>query len=473
MTRSLLSFSFMLLFLTCAFITRAQDTLSSKITKAHYTVSGGLLGAFNYSTLQLKNNNDYDSKYKAGFAGGIWFNFPVTSYASIEPQVQYSRVGGKLTNSTNSFDQQLDYISVPVLVKIHASESVAFLAGPQVSFLSGVKNLDDKEGPTSDKEHFKSTDIAVTGGIEVFPRGTVSIYGRYIYSFYTVKTDGDATFLPAYNRGIQAGVKLKLFGKFIPADSDGDGVIDEKDKCPAVAGFARYDGCPIPDTDGDGFNDEADKCPTQPGVAEYNGCPIPDKDKDGVTDDKDKCPDVPGLAKYDGCPIPDTDGDGINDEQDKCPKEAGVAKYNGCPVPDSDGDGINDEEDRCPNTPGVPEMRGCPKVESFQARQVTFATSRSVLTAGGKKELDKVVDFLQRNADVKIKLDGHTDNTGTDKINNPLSAARAASAKAYIVSRGIDASRIATEGHGSAQPVEDNKTPEGRSMNRRVEVSVQ
>ena len=114
MIRSFLSFSFMLLFLPISFITKAQDTVSNKITKAHYTASGGILGAFNYSTLQLKNNNAFDSKYKAGFAGGLWFNFPVTSYASIEPQVQYSRIGGKLTSSTQSFDQQLDYISVPV-----------------------------------------------------------------------------------------------------------------------------------------------------------------------------------------------------------------------------------------------------------------------------------------------------------------------------------------------------------------------
>ena len=117
---------------------------------------------------------------------------------------------------------------------------------------------------------------------------------------------------------------------------------------------------PPPDTDGDGITDDKDKCPTVPGVLRYDGCPVPDTDKDGINDEEDKCPTVPGLARYQGCPIPDTDKDGINDEEDKCPTVPGVARYQGCPVPDTDGDGVNDEEDKCPNLcrskrkPGMP-----------------------------------------------------------------------------------------------------------------------
>ncbi|MBS1656000.1 MAG: thrombospondin type 3 repeat-containing protein, partial [Bacteroidetes bacterium] len=87
------------------------------------------------------------------------------------------------------------------------------------------------------------------------------------------------------------------------------------------------------DTDGDGITDDKDKCPTVPGVAKYDGCPVPDTDKDGIKDDEDKCPTVPGVARYQGCPVPDTDKDGINDEEDKCPTVPGVARYQGCPVP--------------------------------------------------------------------------------------------------------------------------------------------
>jgi hypothetical protein len=72
-----------------------------------------------------------------------------------------------------------------------------------------------------------------------------------------------------------------------------------------------------------------------------------DSDNDGIIDNEDKCPLIAGFAKYQGCPVPDTDKDGINDEEDGCPSVVGFAKYKGCPVPDTDGDGINDEEDKC------------------------------------------------------------------------------------------------------------------------------
>jgi OOP family OmpA-OmpF porin len=90
---------------------------------------------------------------------------------------------------------------------------------------------------------------------------------------------------------------------------------------------------PPADTDNDGIIDSLDRCPTVAGIAKYNGCPIPDTDRDGINDEEDQCPNVAGVAKYKGCPIPDTDNDGINDESDRCPTVAGTAKYNGCPIP--------------------------------------------------------------------------------------------------------------------------------------------
>jgi outer membrane protein OmpA-like peptidoglycan-associated protein len=117
-------------------------------------------------------------------------------------------------------------------------------------------------------------------------------------------------------------------------------------------------------------------------------------------------------------------------------------------------------------------MKGCPKID-FQAHEVTFASGKSILTTAGKKELDVVANFMQSHPDVKVSLDGYTDNSGSDKINNPLSAARAEAAKQYLISKGISESRITTTGHGSANPVADNKTKEGRSLNRRVELVVQ
>jgi outer membrane protein OmpA-like peptidoglycan-associated protein len=365
-------------------------------------------------------------------------------------------------------DGTAGYISIPVLFKFHFGEYLALTAGPQFDFLVSVN---DKMNVTT-KDDLTSTSIAGNIGLEVLPHGKLTPFARYIHGF-TNMDQTEATSAKFYNQNFQLGWKYRLAGgKHYYADSDGDGVADKDDQCPEQPGFARYKGCPIPDTDKDGIHDEADKCPNEAGLAKYNGCPIPDTDKDGVNDEQDKCPSVAGLAKYNGCPIPDTDGDGINDEQDKCPALAGLAKYNGCPIPDTDGDGINDEEDRCPDIAGVAEMKGCPAID-YQAHEVTFATGKSMLTAAGKKELDLLANFMNNNPNVNIRLEGYTDNTGTDKVNMPLSEKRAESAKAYLVGKGIAESRIGTAGHGSGDPVADNKTAAGRAKNRRIEVTVQ
>lgn len=226
------------------------------------------------------------------------------------------------------------------------------------------------------------------------------------------------------------------------------------------------------DTDSDGIPDSEDKCPTVKGTAKYQGCPIPDTDGDGINDEEDKCPTVRGIAKYQGCPIPDTDGDGINDEQDKCPSVPGLARYQGCPIPDSDGDGINDEEDKCPTVAGVAEYKGCPAPRNFNAANVLFATGSATLLNVGKAELNKFITFLNENPDVKIKVSGYTDNTGSAALNQKLSENRAKAVKTYMVSKGVNADRISFEGFGPANPIAENTTAAGRAKNRRVEFTI-
>jgi len=233
------------------------------------------------------------------------------------------------------------------------------------------------------------------------------------------------------------------------------------------------------DTDGDGIMDDVDKCPTVKGVAKYQGCPIPDTDKDGINDEEDKCPTVFGLARYQGCPIPDSDGDGINDEEDKCPTVPGVARYQGCPVPDSDGDGLNDEEDKCPHLAGPKENQGCPiipdevkKKVDFAAHNILFVTGSYKLVASSNKGLNDVVKILNDNPDMKLAIDGHTDNVGSDPMNQTLSENRANTVKTYIIGKGISESRITSAGHGETMPIADNKTATGRQKNRRVELKL-
>jgi len=235
----------------------------------------------------------------------------------------------------------------------------------------------------------------------------------------------------------------------------------------------------IVDTDGDGINDEEDKCPTVAGLAKYNGCPIPDTDGDGINDEEDKCPTVAGLAKYNGCPIPDTDGDGINDEEDKCPTVAGLAKYNGCPIPDTDGDGINDEEDKCPDRAGTKENQGCPEIKkevlekiNVAARNIFYATGSFKLMPKSYKSLDEVVALMKEDPTLKLQVDGYTDAQGDETKNQLLSEKRANSVKDYLLQKGIDAGRITAIGHGEENPIADNNTAAGRAKNRRTEMNV-
>jgi OmpA-OmpF porin, OOP family len=233
-----------------------------------------------------------------------------------------------------------------------------------------------------------------------------------------------------------------------PKDRDGDGVLDVDDKCPDVAGLASLQGCP--DRDGDGITDAEDKCPDIPGLARYQGCPIPDRDKDGINDEIDKCPDVPGLARYQGCPIPDTDGDGVNDEEDKCINEKGPASNFGCPVISED----------------------IIKRVALAAKNVFFATASDKLLAQSFKRLNDVVTILNENPSFKVQIDGHTDDQGKDEYNQDLSDRRAASVKAYLVSKGIAEGRLSSTGYGETKPVADNKTAKGRAQNRRVEMTL-
>lgn len=231
------------------------------------------------------------------------------------------------------------------------------------------------------------------------------------------------------------------------------------------------------DRDEDGLVDSLDACPDAKGLASLNGCP--DADGDGIADKDDKCPAVQGLARYNGCPVPDSDGDGVNDELDKCPQLAGVERYQGCPVPDTDKDGVNDEEDKCPNLPGVKENQGCPVVKEEVVKKVKvaagnifFVSGSAKLLAKSNKSLDEVANVLKQDADLKLDIEGHTDNTGSDKVNLPLSEKRAQTVLNYLKNKGVEESRIQAAGYGSSRPVADNKTAKGRTLNRRVELKL-
>ena len=106
------------------------------------------------------------------------------------------------------------------------------------------------------------------------------------------------------------------------------------------------------------------------------------------------------------------------------------------------------------------------------AADAFFDFDKSVIKPEGKAKLDDLLSKVQAiNLEVIIAV-GHTDSVGTDAYNQKLSLRRSQAVKAYLVSKGIDKTRIYTEGKGEKQPVADNKTKDGRAKNRRVEIEV-
>ena len=412
------------------------QTNPTKAPKPRYTVSGGLLGALNLSQFRVTDGGyvaSVDYKYGLGYAGGVWLNIPLNDVLSFEPQAQYSTLKYSLKSESGivkQFAGTIQYQSYPLLFKVRASEKLAILFGPQLDFNNTLKNDNSQR---YFKRNFQAFSTAATVGLELFPHEKVQIYARYFAGLNDMKDGANPNLVPRFfNEGFQFGLKYKLFGKKI-----------------------------MP--------------PPPVKVAPPPPPPPADTDKDGIIDPEDKCPTVPGLAKYQGCPIPDTDKDGINDEEDKCPTVPGLARYQGCPIPDSDGDGVNDEEDKCPTVAGVASNGGCPDVAAdlkIAAKSIYFVTGSDKFAYPklAPQKLQYALDMLNKYPTLKVDIEGHTDNTGSAKLNKALSQKRADAIKKFFLGKGIAADRVTATGFGSEKPVADNKTSKGRQDNRRVEM---
>lgn len=103
---------------------------------------------------------------------------------------------------------------------------------------------------------------------------------------------------------------------------------------------------------------------------------------------------------------------------------------------------------------------------------ILFDTNSATLRAASQADIVKMAATLQKYPDTNVLVEGHTDNTGTDAINLPLSERRAQSVADATVAQGVSSSRITTKGLGSSDPVGDNSTAEGKQANRRVEIAI-
>lgn len=285
-------------------------------------------------------------------------------------------------------------------------------------------------------------------------------------------------------------------------DTDNDGVMDPDDQCVDTPQGDHPDpsrrGCPIADTDGDGVYDNEDLCVNEPAGAAPDparrGCPISDRDADGVPDAEDQCPTEPQGASPDpsrrGCPRADTDHDGVFDDEDQCVNEPAGARPSttrrGCPAPDADHDGIIDQPegpDRCPTQPetfnGRDDEDGCPDGESLAVtegnsirilQQVNFRTdSDQIVGRQSFQVLDSVISILRAMSNLRVDVQGHTDDRGDAAHNLDLSNRRALSVRRYLVEHGITEDRLEGHGFGPNCPLIPGSSRAARSANRRVQ----
>jgi outer membrane protein OmpA-like peptidoglycan-associated protein len=333
------------------------------------------------------------------------------------------------------------------------------------------------------------------------------------------------------NVGVSLGLSYMLGSKRIP-DSDGDGILENKDRCPDTPAGAQVDGTGCPsDSDADGVPDGVDRCAnTAPGAeVDSTGC-TQDSDSDNIPDGLDRCPDTESgvLVDPNGCPR-DSDGDAIPDGLDRCsatPKGATVDAL-GCPG-DEDGDGVLDGLDRCPRTPTGTSINatGCPSTQGAAPQPaprraapppapsnapapppgaaaagaaagaaappgarpggaaakgritagaipgVAFATGSARLLPQSYVPLDSIAEILKADTTVKIEVGAHTDKSGTASEDEHLTNLQAEAVRTYLVTRGVNFQQVQARGYGSAFPLTTDNTPRGRAANRRVEIKL-
>ncbi|MBX3241599.1 MAG: OmpA family protein [Chitinophagaceae bacterium] len=471
------------LFLVCSLLILSQLQAQFK-----FGVGGGVHNSF----VQEKNNlpgwnqdfKGYYSQY-TGFHAGAYAEYAIDKKANwtVQASVLYNMRGRNFSKSYDSAKSfitdtssiiskwRMNYAELPVnlVYRIPVSSNVRLIVGAggyaglylnsKTSYTlyngSGEQTHLDNTLATGDQVNkYNKFDYGVNGlaGFDFNDKIMITAnYARSLSDFYTASYGGSFKHQSWGASMVVWLTKSKTSkAKEAARDSDGDGVPDKDDLCKDEKGTPATNGCP--DTDGDGIPDNIDKCPGIPGLSHLSGCPLPDADNDGIPDEEDKCPDVAGVKELDGCPLPP-------------------------PPPDTDGDGVPDVEDKCPTKAGTRENKGCPAIdqtfeEDFRkaARGIRFDVNSDNINRSSFEALDRVAQLMIENPEMSLDIEGHTDNTGSVRINQVLSGRRALAIKSYLVSKGVSADRMTATGFGSEKPIADNSTEKGRALNRRVEL---
>lgn len=265
-------------------------------------------------------------------------------------------------------------------------------------------------------------------------------------------------------------------------EATGDTSYVDQSRSFAGDGFASASSSPSDsrsDTDLDGVDDLLDKCPETPegALVDDAGCPQ-DADADGVLDGIDSCPDTPKLARGRidefGCPL-DSDGDAVPDYQDSCPDTpSGFAvDSHGCSL-DSDHDGVADAVDRCQSTPTTVavDKQGCPDYPSYFYTRIlrNLPDGEDYARTAAASDLDSIAMLLRQFPEVTATISAFTDDAGKREANVKLTQRKADLVKKYLMSCGIESSRLRAVGEGEDHPLDSNRSAAGRERNRRVEI---
>ncbi|MCZ7557674.1 MAG: DUF6089 family protein [Bacteroidia bacterium] len=257
-----------------------------------------------------------------------------------------------------------------------------------------------------------------------------------------------------------------------PKDTDGDGLLDADET-------SIYNTDPNnPDTDGDGLRDgdEVNIHKTDPTLrdTDYDGLLdgeevltyktnplLKDTDTDGCSDGDEV------LVMKTNALVVDTDGDGLTD----C-DERNVYRTNPL-IKDTDDDGAEDgKEVRDGTDPLVADVLRMEQSGNIVLEGINFETNSAQITPDSEPTLTKALNTLRTNPQLRVEIQGHTDDVGNDRANQRLSEARANSVRDYLVQRGIDGGRMTTRGYGETAPLVPNDSDENRAKNRRIQFQV-
>jgi outer membrane protein OmpA-like peptidoglycan-associated protein len=466
------------------------------------------------------NDNTSFDWFKASWLGEAFFGFELTKALELSINGGYGKYAGKayfdVVNEQNEFETTI--IPLHLRFRVHPFDVKGW--NPYFYVGGGVVNYSVDTEPNAG-----GTAIEKDGWQAIVPAGIGAEFalGERVLLDFSIGGAMTSTYdLDGYNGGsediwdsyLNAALGLTFTGENCKADKDNDGLgkCDEK----------KIGTDPLnSDTDGDGLNDGEEYLThkTDPLKADTDGdglgdgtevkeiktnALVVDTDGDGLGDgeevnnyktdplvvdtDKDGLSDSDEVMKYKTNPLKaDTDGEGLTDGDE-------VMKHKTDPLKaDSDGEGLSDSEEVLKyKTNPLKKDTDAGTVDDFTEVKrgtdplnaeddvvkigvpivlegITFDVNKTTIKPESENTLMKALKTLQTYTDISVEIGGHTDSDGSNKKNQKLSEGRAESVKAWLVAKGIDASRISTKGYGEDKPISDNKTKEGKQKNRRIE----